>query len=144
MTLIIYILPHQIFMTMIKSLGAGISVQRKLICARCELQCMPWYTLTMCSICGCVILYAFFTILRGKWILYIVRIYRRIHKFQNATDCSQVTKFAKRRSSKHVCLDPIYDSSMYPMVGCDLVCVHCTWVVTFLEYIPNLDIMFIS
>ena len=33
-------LPHQIFMTKIKSLGAGLSVQRKNICASGELQLM--------------------------------------------------------------------------------------------------------
>ena len=56
-------LPHQIFMTKIKSLGAGLSVQRKNICVSGDLQCMSQYVLIVYSICGYAILYASFTIM---------------------------------------------------------------------------------
>ena len=50
----------------VKSLGVGLSVQRNNMCASGEIQCMSGYIFTVYDICGCVILYSFFTILQCK------------------------------------------------------------------------------
>ena len=50
-------------MKKIKSLGASLSVESKDICVSGELQCMSQYVLTVYNVCGCVIPYAFLTIM---------------------------------------------------------------------------------